>query len=303
MKNKVAFACPLYDMKNHFQLALSLCISKVEYEINSDFYIVFSNESQKDKFFSLLTEKKIDEHFNWLILPEKYQNYKSKAVTKKFEALHELKNRYEYIVLVDSESIFVRKFDADKLCEEIWNKRTMLNSNISPDGFYIMRKCYKTMGLYYNRKLRKELENYKYNFWFNDLQVYKCQYLDGFFEWLDEHNRDGVYDTKECFEYYVFYAYILLEYDIHINKYQYISMGGINEYLPAFPPEKQTEIINSMNLHWASTEEAKTENVVMLFHLDRSKEDDEYSYQKMKNARKILFKRRLTLIKDFFVRD
>ena len=37
--NIVAFACPLYDMKNHFDLALNLYRSKIENNIDNDWTI------------------------------------------------------------------------------------------------------------------------------------------------------------------------------------------------------------------------------------------------------------------------
>ena len=46
---KVAFICPIYDMKNHFDLAYNLYKSKIDLMIEDDFYFVFSNEEQKEK--------------------------------------------------------------------------------------------------------------------------------------------------------------------------------------------------------------------------------------------------------------
>lgn len=36
------------------------------------------------------------------------------------------------------------------------------------------------MGLYKNKKLRKDTCKFTYNFWFNEIQVYKCEELPGF---------------------------------------------------------------------------------------------------------------------------
>ena len=267
--SNVAFACPLYDMKNHFELAFNLYKSKIENKIENDFYFVFSNIEQKDKFEKMVKSKFPNEDFKYLITTEEINNCKAKAISKKFYALECLMNKYKYIILTDCEALFIKNCNFDTLAEEIWNNKTMLSSNKSPDGFFIMRKCFKTMGIYKNKKLRNDTKNYKYNFWFNELQVYSCEYLPDFFKWLELHNKNKVYDEKECFEYYVYYAYLLLEKDIHLKKYNYESVGGINEYLFRFPIEKQNEIIKNMNLHWSSSKDAINENTVMLFHLDR----------------------------------
>ena len=71
-------------------------------------------------------------------------------------------NNYDYIISTDCEVAFVKYFNVGQLAEEIWDSRGMLASNISPNGFFLMRICYKTMGLYYNKKLRKSLGIYKY---------------------------------------------------------------------------------------------------------------------------------------------
>lgn len=48
--NKVAFICPLYDMKNHFDLAFNLYKSKHDLHIDEEIYFVFSDEAQKTNF-------------------------------------------------------------------------------------------------------------------------------------------------------------------------------------------------------------------------------------------------------------
>ena len=298
----IAFICPLYDMKNHFDLALDLYKSKIEYDIKSDMIFIFSNEEQKDKFaMRLKTELGVDNIY-YSIIPEKLNIYSAKAVTKKLYGLKEFMGKYEYIILTDCESAFVKHFDAEQLAEEIWNSRDMLASNISPNGFFIMRICYKAMGLYYNRKLRKSLGTFKYNFWFNELQVYKCSYLPGFFEWLKKFDMEKICNTWHCFEYYIFYAYLCLEHDYTIKKYKYVCMGGINEYIGKFSKKKQTEILNNMNLHWTSSQEILPEQVVMRFHLDRDKSGSDYGYNTAISPKRILkqtIKRYIVLCYEF----
>lgn len=283
-----AFICPLYDMKNHFDLALNLYKSKIKYGVDSDLIFIFSNEEQKNKFeHRVKCELGIDKML-YNIMPNELLEYKAKAVTKKLYALKEFMNKYDYIVLTDCESEFIRHFNAEKLAEEIWNSRNMLASNISPDGFFIMRKCYKQMGLYYNKKIRKALGGFKYNFWFNEMQVYKCEYLPGFFDWLEGFDIEKIYNTWDCFEYYVFYAYLCLAHNMKIKKYHYICMGGINEYMDVFSTKKQKQIVDNMNLHWTSSKENISDKIVMRFHLDRSKEIGGYGYAAAKNKLRLL---------------
>lgn len=298
--SKAAFICPLYDMKNHFDLALNLYRSKLEYEIDADMIFIFSNEEHKDKFAQRLKDELGVGDMLYNIMPDKLSVYKAKAVTKKLYGLKTFMNEYDYIIMTDCEAVFIKHFDAGKLAEEIWNSRNMLASNISPDGFFIMRKCYKTMGLYYNKKLRKALGGFTYNFWFNDLQVYKCSYLCGFFDWLKNFDIEKICNTWDCFEFYVFYAYLCLVHDMQIKKYHYICMGGINEYMDIFSTEKQKRILEDMGLHWTSSKEDVSDQIVMRFHLDRSKESGGYGYSSDMNyiTIKLIIKRYLILLKE-----
>lgn len=299
--NKVCFACPLYDMKNHFQLALNLYESKIENKIENDFYFIFSNEEHKDKFQHLISDKYPKEKIKYLITSKELDVYKAKAVTKKFFALHELMNKYDYIIITDCEAKFIKPCNYNQLAVEIWDKKTMLNSNKSPDGYFIMRSCYKTLGLYENKKLKKDTKNFSYNFWFNELQVYKTEYLPSFFEWLEKHNKDAVLNNWSCFEYYVYYAYLLLEHDIHINRFKFKSFGGINEYLYRFPKEHQLKVLKEMNLHWSSSKDAILDQTVMLFHLDRAEDDSQYVGG---HARSTIIKNRIKcFIKDIIHYD
>lgn len=128
--NRVAFICPLYDMKNHFDYAFNLYKSKHDLHIDEEIYFVFSCEAQKNKFRNRIYEA-FSEEISWLILPEDQLQYQSKVVVKKMYALKTLKDRYDYLAMVDSESLFIKKADFPELFEEIWNKRLCLNSNIS----------------------------------------------------------------------------------------------------------------------------------------------------------------------------
>ncbi len=291
---KTAFICPLYDMENHFDLAINLYKSKIKYKIEADLIFIFSNVEHKDKFLHRVKNEIGIASILYSIIPAKLNEYSAKAVTKKLYGLRKYMNDYNYIILVDCESVFVKSFDVDALAEEIWESRSMLASNLSPNGFLIMRKCYKAMGLYYNKKLRKALGFFKYNFWFNELQVYKCSYLQDFFGWLKNFDIEKICNTWDCFEYYVFYAYLCIEHDIGIKKYHYLSSGGINEYLDLFSIKKQREIIDKMNVHWVSSKEAITDAVVMQFHLDRSRQTEGHGY---KTARSVTRKLILILLR------
>ena len=208
---KVAFICPIYDMKNHFDLAYNLYKSKVDLMVEEDFYFVFSNEEQKEKLTNRIKDD-LGVTISSIVLDQNLVDLKSKVVVKKMYALRYLMGKYEYLSIIDSESLFYKKTDFYQLFKEIWNSKNCLISNFSLDGFKIISKCFKTLGIYDNKKLKKAFSYYRYNFWFNEIPVYKCDTLPGFFDWLDKFDINGWGNEWLCFEYYIYAAYLIQEY-------------------------------------------------------------------------------------------
>lgn len=300
--NKVAFICPLYDMKNHFDLAFNLYKSKHDLHIEEEIYFVFSDEAQKEKFRNRIYEA-FSEEISWLILPEDQLDYKSKVTVKKFYGLKTLKDKYDYLAAIDSETLFIKKVDFPKLFEEIWDKRLCLNSNISPDGFQFMRRCFRTVNLYYYRKLRCELRGFLYNFWFNEIPVYKCDNLTEFFVWLDKFDKEKWMNEYLCFEYYLYAAFLIIEKGFHINRFNICSNGGVIEYIIERPPHKQLHILNRLGTHWTSCPDVTNDNIVMLFHLDRGNRDGYGFHLKTKSIFKFLSYKWLGRLVIDFVND
>ncbi len=268
---QVAFICPIYDMKNHFELGYNLLKSKVELDIMEDMFFVFSNEEQKNKFETLTMSLG---HINSLVLPDNLQSYKSKIVIKKMYALESLMNEYDYLVLVDCESIFVKNGDFYNLCQYIWNNRTFLNAN-KLVGRWRQILCFFELGVLTNSKMLKEFRCYHYGIWFNEIQVYKCDLLPDFFHWLYQQNNQRWRDEWSCFEMEMFAAYLIIEKGYHLNRFpQYKAPCGVIEVLPTLDNSTQLDIISTMNTHWSSSQIAVNDDTYMLFHLDREDRSD-----------------------------
>lgn len=296
--NNVAFVCPIYDSGNHFQYGLNLLKSKIENKINADLYFIFSNAVQKDKFVELVNSLNLTRDFLNLILLESEGQFKSQVTIKKFYGLRCLMNNYKYIATIDSESKFIKNIDYEKEFDDIWNNGEMLKANKSDNAYFIMRTCYKTLGVFDNRILRKETSNYHYNVWFNEIPLYRCDLLGEFFEWLDSLNQDYKNEWL-CFEYYIFAAFLIIKKGYHINRYNIDSLGGVMEYLYVFPPERQKNIIRDLHTHWTSSDEAISEITGIRFHLDRDKNDEKYNsstfFKDLKKCKRLRFKQ---VVKD-----
>lgn len=269
MSNKVAFICPLYDMQNHFDLAYNLLKSKIDLNIEADLWFIFTDNEQKDKFSKLI--KNLNQELKYLILPVTLDIYKSKVTIKKMFALKQLMKEYDFLAAIDSESLFIKSVDFAIIFNEIWENQSNLNSNISIDGIHILRNCYKAIGLYEDKILRKEFGNYKYNFWFNEIPIYKCDTLPDFFQWISNFSIEKWGNEWCCFEYYLYVAFLLKEKKFHLRKYKYYSPGGIMEYIGHFSRKKQLKIMEKFQTHWTSNTNVLNDSIYMLFHLDRNK--------------------------------
>lgn len=269
-QQKVAFICPLYDMKNHFDYAFNLLKSKNDLGIEEDLYFIFSNEEQYVKFdrqvYNLLKC-----HIKYLIIDAELLDLKAKVIIKKFFGLRKLMGFYEYISIIDCECLFFKNGDYTKLFEKIWQKRTAFITNFSLLGFFSLRTCLRTLDLYDNKKLQKVFKHCRYNFWFNDIPVYKCDILPDFFMWLDKFDIKKWGNEWQCYEYYIFAAYLILKKNYQLEYTSYYASMGVVEYLIAFPEKKQREILDVLGTHWSSIPHVTNENTYLLFHLDRTK--------------------------------
>lgn len=273
---KVAFICPIYDSRNHFSYGLSLLKSKIRNNITADLFYIFSNDQQRLKFEVLAAEEELSSDFNYLVLPENEGKYKSQVTIKKIYGLIKLKDRYDYLAAIDSEAIFIKHIEYDIVFETMWNNNDMLKANKSPNGYFIMKKCFNTLGIYNNEILKRETNNYLYNVWFNDIPLYKCNLINEFLDWLATLNQNYKNEWM-CFEYYIFMAFLVIKKGYHLSKYPLESLGGVIEYLYVFPVWKQKEIIQMLGTHWTSSDKCITGDTGIRFHLDRDEESEAYN--------------------------
>lgn len=291
-KNKVAAICPIYDMRGHFSLGRDLLRSRMLFAEDVDLYFVFSLDVHCKKFEGMLAEEEKQAYFS-IIMPEEELKYKSQPTVKKLYAIRALKDKYEYLIPVDSESRFIKKGNYRNLCREIWEKKTFLNANYSPHACTIQRRCFMTMGMYDNINLVRETRYFNYNIWFNEIPVYKCDLLDEFFTFLDSYNSTSWKNEWDCYDYYIFMAFLIMKKGYKLKRFNYEAIGGAVEYLPQFSEKMQREILERMGSHWSSSK-IRSKNTFMLFHLDR--DEDNYNYgldhykDNLKNSRRYLTK-------------
>lgn len=159
------------------------------------------------------------------------------------------------------------------------------------------------MGIYDHPRLRQVTEDYLYNIWFNEIQVYEAETLKEFFVWLKQFPVENIYNEWSCFEYYVFAAFLIIEKGWQLKKVPLKSFGGINEYLVAYPPSEKLAILQALGTHWTGDLEAVNENTVMAFHLDRKENWRSYANDSLRTKISCVLRRQRVLWSDWIRRQ
>lgn len=270
---QVVFICPVYDMRNHFDLAVELYQSKIQYSITEDLYFVFSNAEQQDKLCNRIKEQ-IGETPKSIVLPENMLSYKSQINVKKFYALKKLKDSYSYLFVIDCETKFVKHGDFFEVAEDIWTYKTMLNATLSSDAWsLVLRPCFKALGLQGNITLLKETRGWQYNIWFNEISTYRSDTLNDFFSWLEHFDKNKYLNAWACFDYHLYAAFLILEKGYHLIRHKnYKARQGYVEALNKISTYSSTEKIESLKIlrtHWTSDSSITTNNTYLLCQQDR----------------------------------
>lgn len=200
---KIAFICPTHPP--HFNFAKSLASSFIEngYENQADLWFVFTNSNEADSFG--------DYEFK-LVLTEDICIFKSNGIIniKKLWALQTLRFSYEYIVSIDSESLFIRYVDLQELCNDFFKAKILIGNKILPEGKELTEKIKEKCKEFFPHADQNHLYSDLY-LWFNQPCIYKTSNLDNFFKITKICNKLQFIEWFH-FDYYI-YMYFLILYE------------------------------------------------------------------------------------------
>lgn len=199
-KNKIAFLMPIYETHYDYAKDFLYTFKKHKLDKQADFYFVYS--SQKDKENSPFKE-------NSIVIPEEFKNTTREdgiINIKKLYGISYLKNDYDYIIVIDAESIIIKKIDLMQICDEFFNNKILWGMPIS-DNNNVVPKIFSDSRSFFDEKSKIKDDNLV--FWFSNMCIYKSDTLDDFFKvtkLLD--NFDKL--TFWSFDYYIYMYYLLL---------------------------------------------------------------------------------------------
>lgn len=253
---KIAFLVPVYPP--HFKYAKDLINSWKLNHFNeqSDLWFIFTNEDEKKDF---------PEWKHSLILPQELRCFKHNGIIniKKFWGLSQLKDKsYDYIIVVDAETLFVKEVDLAYLCNKYYKNKVLLGNQTSKDVSAIKRACKKFFK-------KQNIKNDDLYLWGNQPCIYCVKYLDDFFNKTKLLPKLSKLRWTD-FDYYI-YMYYLIIYKNFIIK----DIGVMTEYTVAESSIELSHIkrdFSSLNLMMCAKDAFQyfdNPDLFLFIHLDR----------------------------------
>ena len=260
MKNKVAFLMPIYPPHYGYCKEAISSFKNNNLDKQADFWLVFTHEDEAQAF---------GEYENKIVLPENLREFRNRGIIniKKIYGLSQLKELYEYVLVVDSEISFIRDINIYDLCNKYFERKILLGNQatISKTASLIQ----DSNKIFFANANNKELIDTQLYLWFNQPCFYKMAHFDEFYEII------GGIDGLKClcwsnFDYYMYMYYLILFHNFKIKNLEAMADCGVLEnrepievdsrYLPFI-------MMCSVNMR----ENVDNENLFMIIHLDRIK--------------------------------
>ena len=263
---KIAFIIPTYPRDYNYARNLLKTFKKYSLDKQSDLFFVFTDESEAALF---------GKYKNKIILDKESRIFTNHGIIniKKFYALKHLQNKYEYFIVIDSESEFIRNVDIYSICEEIYNKKELYGNTVW--GFeytgidFIRNRCksYFQQHPQYAKLFEREKNLY---LWFSNLPVYKSEYLSEFFSVINYDENFKLLNNFD-FDHYIYMYYLILYHDFNVIDLKMHGYLGAGESMPegyCFVPG--TELKHNFNMCAKQSRDLwDNDSLFILIQLDR----------------------------------
>ncbi len=260
---KIAFLVPIYPP--HFKYAQNIIKTWKTTQLNeqSDIWFIFTNEEEKEKY---------GEWKNSIILPKEFRVFENRGIIniKKIYGIKQLKNQYEYIIVLDAETEFVKNIDLLDICSNYFEKKELYGNLVYEEGRERTEKIKAACKEYFYKYKNVKLLDSDFYLWFNQPCIYKASNIDDFLEKIDYKNNI----TKlrwEDFDYYLYMYYLILFENFKIVDIGIDSNYGICETDESFLTFRNNNYLKS-NVYMCSKaiiDIFDNPKLFLIIHIDR----------------------------------
>lgn len=261
---KVAFITPIYPPHYKYAYQMILSFNKCLLDKQADLWFVFSNEEEKDSFM---------EYEHSLVLDKNIATCEGRGIVniKKLWAIKQLKNKYDYLIVVDSESMFIKNVDVYKLCQNYFSEKILLGNKTYKETQVTVNMVTQDCKKYFCNSPNVDLLDTDLYLWFNQPCIYKTDTIDEFYDVINFENilKDMQWHN---FDYYIYMYYLILYQKFKIVDVEIPSMCGFAEEGFETPDFKSLKMINYniLSCSKSSLEYFDNPNLFLIFHIDRN---------------------------------
>ena len=218
---------PIYPPHYEYARDFLRSFEKFKLDWQADMWFVFSNDADHLTF---------PEAKNAIVLPQNLELTREAGVIniKKFYGLLQIKEKYEYILVIDSETLIVKKTDINTVCDDFFCKKILWgNIPIDSDAYKITESCRRHSDF---SEREGTIENDSLHLWFNQPCIYKTSNLDDFFCKIEMPEKLGEL-TFWDFDYNIYMLYLMYNCDFRIENIRQKSFGFASSSVPLARPE------------------------------------------------------------------
>ena len=268
MSNRVSFVIPCHPPHYHFVDDFIDSLHKFRMEEQADLILVLSNEEDRDKFFEN-PQSRADIPIGTIILPPEYRNTINKNIPsiKKFYAVYRLRKKYEYIIVIDAETIVKKNVDLYAICQKFFNDRILWGNQTTgqdPNIELIKNSCARWFSYHPERdRIKSDLYT-----WFNQPCFYETKWLEEFFRVSGMINHLNSLAWTD-FEYYIYMYYLILYRGFRFEDIGVQNNVGVCEARNVLNTEGINPNFKPFMCSQAMEKKLDNENLFLLIHLDR----------------------------------
>ncbi|MEI0799629.1 hypothetical protein R4Q14_15060, partial [Brachyspira intermedia] len=209
----------------------------MELDQQADFWLIFTNEEEKklfDKFYNTR---------NFIIYDSNLGTDRDGIINKKkFYGINYLKDKYKYIIVLDSESLFIKNIDLLNMCDSYFNNKVLYGNTPNEEAIeYVDLVRNNCKRFFYDLKYKLNTHLY---LWFNQPCIYKSSTIENFFEIIDYKNNISTLKFID-YDYYIYMYYLIIYHNFKIIDIEITSiLGACQNVIPSivFHSHKYKEI-------------------------------------------------------------